>query len=1436
MPRSSSEPFTLLGTTPEIEKYKGHAVALSPVAPLVAEIGILGYQKVLRITDYMTGAVVGLVPIPYSYDILSFSPEGKRLLALKVGPVQVGPYTARGVLLGYSEPWTAPQSLWPTVGDQIFLRMGIGGGIIHATWLDEQTILIAGSNNAQRIGVGVLKVSSRVPKIVLLEENPLGIVRKYSTLDYEINQAVCSPSGLVAYSTRSGESVVLYQLNHAHNAMETMGIFPYSAYGGMLIKENGQALILGRRLFIRQSQQIKMGSAQLPERRSYAFQAAYRYGTVCWSGSDDDRATKTLLIYQIRGDQFHLWCSIPHDIGRNIEKGVDLAMHDGKILVAYEEDDRTTILELTDFDIVQLNSPDAQQRVEAAQNLGSRRLQSVIPALERTLGDEVADVQVAAIEALAEIGDPRSLPSLIRTLGRTQDDDLQRVLISALRRFPMMQLDPAVLDCLARSGGAYRLGAVRVLNAMPTIEALEELCDAIKDADQEVRVTATHALQKRGDLRACIALLAHLNDEDERFRLTVQQAVIALLEVGQLFSGEESLQLALPIDMVTYVNDVIATGRMRAFEDTGDPLVGKFLTGLAMVCIHNNQSLPQLLTALDALATHHITADRASVSIGLTIALICANTLKEKQRWHEALSMYNHAVAMARRAEAPQIEWRSWYAAGICFEALEDDQAALTAFRNAMSVIDRLWFLLLEEDKLRNFFQDKTLLYDKASLCALRLGYSAFALECGEKAKTRYLGDLIARRQMDPRVVLNRDLKEFWENIGRLRSIRVPVSTPRSGKTERVEVVAIQEGSSEPNVSSVKPERLAALEEASQHNKELQNRLGVTQRIWQVMTYISATEDDFFQEYVEEIYQSLLPVYQARKSAALPLPRKEQSSIISQYNDAARALNEAGQGSQNIPYWIFAENQGWVREVCNATEDDEITLLLDAVMEALNAVLHHEPVFGVATDTTEEESQSPVFVTRTFNPKSTDPSQGSTIIETPLELRTQSRWRYISRIARGEIIAYRDIADTLYGQPKVAQLQFSITEHGTIVFVSHRTVTMRKRTGALPDLHGEDDLHVFTNPDVTLASLRQLLHESEESWFVRYRHRNQEEGLQAWMEAMDRTLQWLYAHLFEPLDAYLKEKGVQRLRIIPHRALHLIPFAALFSTDESGQRHYLIDDYDIEYAPSATLQHICRERARGRSFQQSLTAIANPTGDLPFASTEVGEAMRHFPAANVQLLEGNNASISAIAPTVSASVFHFAGHGHYDWDDPLSSDLLFANGEQLSLADLFAETLSMPATMLAVLSACETNITNPEDLADEYLGLASGFLFAGTPSVVSTLWTVDDISTSLLIQQFYQSHFNQGLHASQALRAAQLWLRDTVNHGFLLEYIQSQLAILEQQRKQLSYLKMADSIDPQKRRLQTLLKFLRYQEKKHLSNVNPYAHPYYWAAYTINTG
>ncbi|MEQ8975865.1 MAG: CHAT domain-containing protein [Coleofasciculus sp. C1-SOL-03] len=90
---------------------------------------------------------------------------------------------------------------------------------------------------------------------------------------------------------------------------------------------------------------------------------------------------------------------------------------------------------------------------------------------------------------------------------------------------------------------------------------------------------------------------------------------------------------------------------------------------------------------------------------------------------------------------------------------------------------------------------------------------------------------------------------------------------------------------------------------------------------------------------------------------------------------------------------------------------------------------------------------------------------------------------------------------------------------------------------------------------------------------------------------------------------------------------------------------------------------------------------------------------------------------------------------------------------------------------LIFLSACETGITNSQNLIDEYVGLVSAFLAKGASYVISTLWTVDERSTALLTIRFYQ-YLKAGKHPVSALKNAQNWLKQVTYPELVKWYLE----------------------------------------------------------------
>jgi CHAT domain-containing protein len=227
----------------------------------------------------------------------------------------------------------------------------------------------------------------------------------------------------------------------------------------------------------------------------------------------------------------------------------------------------------------------------------------------------------------------------------------------------------------------------------------------------------------------------------------------------------------------------------------------------------------------------------------------------------------------------------------------------------------------------------------------------------------------------------------------------------------------------------------------------------------------------------------------------------------------------------------------------------------------------------------------------------------------------------------------------------------------------------------------------------------------------------------------------------------------QRLIIVPHQVLHYVPFHALFD----GER-YLIDEHDITYGASASVLKICRERKPANAPEHDLIlAVADER--TPFIKDEV-EALRELlPNAKVFMgAEAREDKLREYAPT--AGKIHIAAHGIFRADNPMFSSLKLGDS-WLNLFDIFNLQLGAELT---TLSACETGMSAVWE-GDELLGLARGFLYAGTPSLVVSLWTVNDRSTAQLMQRFYEG-LRDGISKSHALRNAMLSVKDALPHPY----------------------------------------------------------------------
>jgi CHAT domain-containing protein len=266
----------------------------------------------------------------------------------------------------------------------------------------------------------------------------------------------------------------------------------------------------------------------------------------------------------------------------------------------------------------------------------------------------------------------------------------------------------------------------------------------------------------------------------------------------------------------------------------------------------------------------------------------------------------------------------------------------------------------------------------------------------------------------------------------------------------------------------------------------------------------------------------------------------------------------------------------------------------------------------------------------------------------------------------------------------------------------------------------------------------------------------------------------LYKTLLEQDSRKLTGKSIT---IIPHDKLSYIPFDALISevpdtaTMNFRNLKYMVRDYPINYSYSATLLFNYSKNLKKSSQSMiifspkydaneprtsSESSIPYFFSPLPGARQEVKGISKYIHADSYLELQAQENVFKGKAPEYD--ILHLAMHTLINDSLPMFSKLVFSKPDQKSSDDGYLNTFEIYNmklnARLAVLSACETG-TGMLQKGEGVMSMARAFIYAGCPSIVMTLWQVDDKSGAKIMEDFYY-YLSKGKRKDVALRMAKL--------------------------------------------------------------------------------
>ncbi|MEM7572733.1 MAG: CHAT domain-containing protein [Bacteroidota bacterium] len=290
----------------------------------------------------------------------------------------------------------------------------------------------------------------------------------------------------------------------------------------------------------------------------------------------------------------------------------------------------------------------------------------------------------------------------------------------------------------------------------------------------------------------------------------------------------------------------------------------------------------------------------------------------------------------------------------------------------------------------------------------------------------------------------------------------------------------------------------------------------------------------------------------------------------------------------------------------------------------------------------------------------------------------------------------------------------------------------------------------------------------------------------------------LYEQLIAPIAA-VQQASI--LIVIPHGMLSYVSFSSLSAAvgDDWSAADFLADRVSVQQDYSSTLWATSRNDGRRLRNTQLLALAPNQGAEdeelaglrslnfrselrpLHYSQAEVEAAATHFPGEVLLGTAANEAAFKELG--AQAGILHLSMHALVSDSLPLYSHFLFGQSRD-SLEDNFLHAfelyqLKLPAEM-AVLSACNTGFGRLR-AGEGMLSLAHAFRYAGTRSIIMSLWPAEDESTATIIASFYE-RLARGATKAEALRQAQMAYREQADPYHAHPYFWSHLVAVGDMR------------------------------------------------------